>query len=412
MTTNTEGRKREDSRVEGACPARRTGLATILLLGSMACDTSGSGPGPLPPSPPPSPALGARLREIANGLNSPLYLTSPPGDLTRQFVVEKVGRVRIIKDDGLVPTPFLDLTARVSNGSEQGLLGLAFHPQYASNGRFVVNYTTQAGDTRVAVYRVSSDPDRADPASEQVILAVDQPFANHNGGMLAFGPDGHLYIGLGDGGSGGDPQNHAQNRNSLLGKILRVAVSGSGAVSIPADNPFAGQSGARPEIWSYGLRNPWRFSFDRLTGDLYIGDVGQNAREEIDVSTDVDEFGRGRNYGWNIMEGTGCFSGSGCTRTGLTLPVLEYGHAEGCSVTGGYVYRGTRLGGSVGHYFYADYCEGWVRSFRLGGTTVSEHREWASLRPGGQLLSFGEDARGELYILDSSGRVFRIEPAP
>ena len=388
------------------------GLAAALLAAaSPACDANPGSPGPGPGSPPPA-ATGARLREVALGLESPLFLTSPPGDLNRQFIVEKPGRIRILRDDGLVPTPFLDISTKVSGGSEQGLLGLAFHPQYAGNGLFVVNYTNTSGDTRVSLFRVSADPDRADASSEQVILAVDQPFTNHNGGMVAFGSDGKLYIGMGDGGSGGDPQNNGQSRNTLLGKILRLEVSGTGQVSVPSDNPFVGQPGIRPEIWSYGLRNPWRFSFDRSTGDLYIGDVGQNAREEIDVATDVVQFGRGRNYGWNIMEGVACFSGSNCDRTGLTLPVLEYGHSEGCSVTGGYVYRGTALGAFSGHYFYGDYCQGWVRSFRLSGPGVVEQKEWVSLRPGGQILSFGEDARGELYILSGSGRVFRIEPQP
>ena len=386
------------------------GLAAALLaVVSPACD---SGPGiPGPGSPPPA-ATGARLRVVAVGLESPLFLTSPPGDLSRQFIVEKTGRIRVLRNDALVPTPFLDISTSVSNGSEQGLLGLAFHPRYADNGLFVVNYTNTAGDTRVSTFRVSADPDRADAGSEVVILAVDQPFSNHNGGMVAFGPDGKLYIGMGDGGSGGDPQNNGQSRNTLLGKILRLDVSATGQVSVPFDNPFVGQSGIRPEIWSYGLRNPWRFSFDRSTGDLYVGDVGQNAREEIDVATDAAQFGRGRNYGWSIMEGMACFSGSSCDRNGLTLPVLDYGHAEGCSVTGGYVYRGTALGGFAGHYFYGDYCEGWVRSFRLSGPGVTEQLEWPSLRPGGQILSFGEDARGELYILSGSGQVFRIDPQP
>jgi glucose/arabinose dehydrogenase len=384
-------------------------LSGLLAVASPACD---SGPGIPGPGSPPPPATGARLREVALGLESPLFLTSPPGDLNRQFVVEKTGKIRIIRNEALVPTPFLDISGKVSNGSEQGLLGLAFHPQYAANGLFVVNYTNTSGDTRVSLFRVSPDPDRADASSEQVILAVDQPFSNHNGGMVAFGPDGKLYVGMGDGGSGGDPQDNGQSRATLLGKLLRLEVNATGQVSVPADNPFAGQSGIRPEIWCWGLRNPWRFSFDRSTGDLYIGDVGQNAREEINVSTDVAQFGRGRNYGWNIMEGMACFGGSTCDRNGLTLPVLDYSHAEGCSVTGGYVYRGSAVGALAGHYFYGDYCEGWVRSFRLAGTGVTEQQEWPSLRPGGQILSFGEDARGELYILSGSGKVFRIEPQP
>jgi glucose/arabinose dehydrogenase len=354
-----------------------------------------------------------QLQEVASGLDFPVFLTAPPGDNDRLFIVEKSGRIRIVKSGSLLPTPFLDLHSKLSNGGEQGLLGLAFHPEFAGNGRFVVNYTNTAGDTRVAGFRVSADPDVADPASEQLILAVDQPYSNHNGGMVAFGPDGKLYIGMGDGGSGGDPQGNGQNRAVLLGKLLRLELSGAGQVSVPSDNPFVGQAGIRPEIWSYGLRNPWRFSFDRATRDLYIGDVGQNAREEIDVSTSAQQFGRGLNYGWNRMEGTACYEPpSGCAASGLTPPVLDYGHSQGCSVTGGYVYRGAAVPTLVGHYFYADYCEGWVRSFRLNGGAVTDARDWASLRPGGQITSFGEDARGELYLMTAGGQVFRIVATP
>ncbi len=389
------------------------GLGTfILTVMTVGCDASADPAGPGSGDPPA--VLAARLREVANGLNSPVFLTSPPGDLTRAFVVEQGGRIRLIRNDGLVPIPFLDISNKISNGGEQGLLGLAFHPQYAANGRFVVYYTNTSGDIRIASYKVTANPEVADPASEQILLAVPHPsFSNHNGGMVAFGPDGRLYAGIGDGGSGGDPNGNGQNRNTLLGKLVRLDVNAAGQATVPADNPFVGQSGMRPEIWSYGLRNPWRFSFDRLTGDLYIGDVGQNSREEIDASTDVAQFGRGLNFGWKIMEGTACFSpSSGCIRTGLTLPVLDYGHSEGCSVTGGYVYRGSAVPALRGHYFYADYCSGWVRSFRLSGTGITQPLDWATLRPGGQITSFGEDAGGEIYVILSSGRVFRIEPAP
>ncbi len=386
-----------------------TFLVTVMTAG---CDPQVDPAGPGTGTPPAE--LAARLREVANGLSAPLFLTSPPGDQTHAFVVEQGGRIRIIRNDALVPTPFLDISDRISSGGERGLLGLAFHPQYATNGRFVVYYTNPSGDIRIASYKVSANPEVADPASEQILLAVPHPnFSNHNGGMVAFGPDGHLYAGIGDGGSGGDPNGNGQNRNTLLGKLVRLDVSAAGQASIPADNPFVGQSGIRPEIWSYGLRNPWRFSFDRVTGDLYIGDVGQNSREEIDVSTDQTNFGRGLNYGWRIMEGTACFSPSaGCNRTGLTQPVLDYGHNDGCSVTGGYVYRGSLAPALRGHYFYADYCSGWVRSFLLAGRQVTQPLDWASLRPGDQITSFGEDARGEVYIIVSSGRVFRIEPNP
>ena len=388
-----------------------TGWALAMCASTTGgCNTQG--PDPEVPGPPPSPATAARLQEVASGLVMPLFLTAPSGDVNRLFVVEKPGRIRIIKNGALLPTPFLDITAKISNGGEQGLLGLAFHPGYASNGLFIVNYTNGAGDTRVAVYRVSSNPDLADAASEQIILSVDQPYSNHNGGMVLFGPDGKLYIGMGDGGSGGDPQGNGQNRGTLLGKLLRLSVSSTGQVSVPDDNPYVGQSGVRPEIWSYGLRNPWRMSFDRSTGDLYIADVGQNAREEIDVAPASSEYGKGRNYGWVIMEGLACFGGSGCNQNGLTLPVEQYGHGDGCSVTGGYVYRGPTATSYTGHYFYGDYCNGWIRSFRYTGGAATDRQEWTSLTTGSQILSFGEDARGDLYVLTANGKVQRIQPVP
>jgi len=375
------------------------GLLSMLALAACRRDTASPGPNP----------GGVGLQEVASGLAFPLFLTSPPGDNARLFVVEKTGRIRIVRNGSLLSTPFLDVSAKVSNGSEQGLLGLAFHPGYATNGRFVINYTDGSGDTRISIFQVSANPDVANPASEQVILTVDQPYANHNGGMVAFGPDGKLYIGMGDGGSGGDPQGNGQNRNALLGKILRVEVSATGQLSVPSDNPFVGQSGIRPEIWSYGVRNPWRFSFDRQTRDFYMADVGQNAREEINLSTSATQFGRGLNYGWNRMEGTACYSpSSGCNQSGSTLPVLDYSQSDGCSVTGGYVYRGQDVPALSGLYFYADYCEGWVRSFRWNGNAAADQREWAALKPGGQISSFGEDARGELYVMTSGGKVFRF----
>lgn len=375
-------------------------LPLLLLTG---CGSSSGPPGPDGSEPV------LALREIAAGLDFPLFLTAAPGDQTRLFVVEKTGKIRVIRNGTLLAQPFLDLSGKVSSGGEQGLLGLAFHPQYGANGRFVVDYTDGSGNTRVSVFQVSANPELADPASEQVILTVDQPFSNHNGGMVVFGPDGKLYVGLGDGGSGGDPQGNGQNRNALLGKILRLDVSGTGQASVPGDNPFVGQAGVRPEIWSYGLRNPWRFSFDRASGDLYIADVGQNAREEVDVSTGASRFGRGVNFGWNTMEGTACYSPpAGCNRTGLTLPVLDYDHGQGCSVTGGYVYRGDAIPALRGTYFYADYCNGWVRSFRFQGGVPTAQIDWNALRPGGQITSFGEDGKGEIYVMISGGKVFQV----
>ena len=359
------------------------------------------------PSGPPV-GTGARLQEIVSGLSSPLYLTAPPGDAARLFIVEKTGVTRIIKDGVLLTDPFLDLSSRVSGGGEQGLLGLAFDPDYATSGRFIVHFTDLAGNTTLSRFQVSANPDVADPASELVILAATQPFGNHNGGQVAFGPDGFLYLGLGDGGGGGDPGNRGQDLSDLLGSILRLDVRSTEPYAVPPDNPFV-LSGA-PEVWSYGLRNPWRFSFDRATGDLYIADVGERAWEEIDVSTPAEGAGKGANYGWNIMEGTHCFLASGCDQTGLTLPVLEYSHQEGCSITGGYVYRGSAIPALQGLYFYADLCQRWVRSFRYAGGAATEHTEWPSLMPTGPVLSFGEDASGELYILDESGRVSKIVP--
>lgn len=362
---------------------------------------------PEPTEPPESPGS-VRLQLIASGLDFPLYLTSPPGD-DRLFIVEKGGAVRIVKNGVVLDTPFLNLTGRVSGEREQGLLGLAFPPNYTETGRFVAHYTDLAGDTRVSTFLISADPDRADLTAESVILAVDQPGASHNGGQILFGPDGYLYIGLGDGGSrDGNDRGRAQSLADLLGSILRIDIASGSPYSVPPDNPFVGIDGARPEIWSYGLRNPWRFTFDRSTGDLLIADVGEKRWEEINVSTAAQGAGRGLNYGWSQMEGTECMKEVNCDRTNLMLPLVQYHHDEGCSITGGLVYRGNRIPGLRGHYFYADFCEGWVRSFRWEGGAAIESREWPSLRPGRQVTSFGEDSEGELYLMTEDGNVFKI----
>jgi glucose/arabinose dehydrogenase len=353
---------------------------------------------------------GAHLQQVASGLSSPLYLTAPPGDLSRLFIVEQTGAIRIIKDGTLLGVPFLDISAQVLAGGEQGLLGMAFDPDYATTARFVVHYTDLAGDTRLSMFQISADPDIANAASQQIILTADQPYPNHNGGQVVFGPDGLLYMGLGDGGSQNDPEGRGQNLSDLLGSILRLDLHPGTSYSVPVDNPFVGQAGIRPEIWSFGLRNPWRFSFDRATGDLYIADVGQNRLEEVDVAPATEGSGRGANYGWNIMEGSQCLSGEACDQDGLTLPVFEYSHAQGCSITGGYVYRGSAIPSLQGLYFFADYCEGWVRSFRHASGTALELTDWPTLRPGGPITSFGEDAAGELYVLSSSGGVFKVVP--
>jgi glucose/arabinose dehydrogenase len=377
-----------------------------LCVGADACGSDATSSLPI--------GSGVRLAEVATGLSFPLYLTTPPGDVHRLFIVEKTGAIRIVKDGTLLPAPFLDLSAQVSGGSEQGLLGLAFPPDYATSGRFVVHYTDPAGNTRLSVFQLSGDPDVANPAGEQVILTADQPFSNHNGGQIAFGPDGFLYLGLGDGGGGNDPEGRGQDLSDLLGSILRLDVSPGNSYTVPPDNPFVGQQPAtRPEIWSYGLRNPWRFSFDRGTGDLYIGDVGQDMLEEIDVAPASEGSGKGVNYGWSIMEGNRCLGGGSCDQSGLTLPVYQYGHAGGnCSVIGGYVYRGSAIPDLQGTYFFGDFCSGVVHSLRYAQGAAADVTDWPALHTSGPLTSFGEDAAGELYLLESSGRVSRIVPEP
>ncbi|HET9914660.1 MAG TPA: PQQ-dependent sugar dehydrogenase [Anaerolineales bacterium] len=331
---------------------------------------------------------------IASGLQRPVDLQADGSG--RLFVIEKVGRIRIIENDQLVATPFLDVSDRVgSSGNEQGLLGLAFHPRYGENGRFFVNYTDTNGDTVIARFQVSNDPNVADPASESKLLGVDQPFQNHNGGVLAFGPDGYLYAGLGDGGSQGDPRGNAQNTQVLLGKILRIDVDSAEPYAVPADNPFGN------EVWAYGLRNPWRLSFDKATSDLYIGDVGQGQWEEIDFLAAGSPGGA--NFGWDHREGTHEYEGGG--PEGMIDPVAEYSHPEGgCSVTGGYVYRGSMPEWN-GIYLYGDYCSGIVWGL------IQTDGGWQN-----QLLfdlsftitSFGQDGSGELYLVSDSGEILRL----
>ena len=381
-------------------------LALIAAAVLPACKESGE-----PASPPIVDSTGAAVtltaREVLSGLDSPLFLTAPPND-ARLFVLEQSGRVRVVKNGQLVATPFLDIASKLTSGGERGLLGLAFHPRYAQNGLFYVDYTDRNGDTRVERYHVSADADRADAASAQLVITIAQPFANHNGGMIAFGPDGMLYVGMGDGGSGGDPQGNGQNLNALLGKLLRLDVdnaAGGAAYAVPRDNPFVGRSGARGEIWALGLRNPWRFSFDPTTSRLYIADVGQNRLEEINVAGTTEA---GVNYGWNRMEANECYNASSCDRAGLRLPVEQYAHDAGCSITGGYVYRGS-IAALRGHYFYSDYCTGFLRSIRVANDgTVAERQTW-NVGSLGNVTSFGVDAAGELYVVSGSGRVFKLE---
>jgi glucose/arabinose dehydrogenase len=337
------------------------------------------------------------LRPVIDGLSQPLYVTDAGDGSGRLFVVEQAGRILILKNGALLEQPFLDLGDQVLSGGERGLLGLAFHPEFARNGRFFVNYTRQPdGATVIAELHAAPDrPDRADP-DPRVLLTVAQPFPNHNGGMIGFGPEGDLYVGLGDGGSAGDPGDRAQNPNELLGKILRIDVDHGQPYAIPRDNPFAG-GGGRAEIYALGLRNPWRFSFDRQDRRLMVADVGQNQIEEIDVVE------RGGNYGWRRMEGRSCYRpASGCERPGLRLPIAEYQHQRGrCSITGGYVYRGAAMPRLVGTYLFGDYCSGEIFGLRQGEIVLL-------LESGLRIASFGEDASGEVYVVDHGGAIYRI----
>ncbi len=349
-----------------------------------------------------------KLQTIASHLNSPVFLTAPHGDANRLFVLEQGGVIRVLdRATGSVLSTFLTLTG-ISSGGERGLLGLAFDPNYNANGRFYTHYTEANGAITIARFLVSStNANIADPTSQAILVSIPHPtFANHNGGMLAFGADGCLYAAAGDGGSSGDPNNNAQNLASRLGKLLRIDPTTGTACTSGTLNPFL--LNGDQLVWSYGLRNPWRFSFDG--DDLYIGDVGQGAREEINVSAGPNA-GRALNYGWRLMEGSACFNpATNCTSGALTLPTVEYTHDNGaCSVTGGYVYRGQAVPTIQGTYFYADFCAGFVRSFRFNNGSALEQREWPLLAAP-SITSFGQDGLGELYILTTGGDVFRIVP--
>jgi glucose/arabinose dehydrogenase len=354
---------------------------------------------------------------VVSGLTKPVQVVAAPNDYDRIFIVEQrsgsTGRIKIYNlDTGtLNSTPFLSVS--VNTSSEQGLLGLAFHPDYESNGYFYINYTASGG-TYIKRYTVSSNPDIADSGSAYTIMTFSQPYSNHNGGWLGFGPDGYLYIGTGDGGSGGDPGNRAQDiTNQKLGKMLRIDVDGGSPYAIPSSNPFVGVTGD-DEIWAYGLRNPWRCNFDRETGDLWIGDVGQNAHEEITFQPASSSGGE--NYGWRCYEGNNTYNTSGCSSSStMVFPIWDYSHSSGCSVTGGSVYRGAAIPSLHGTYFFGDYCTSKIWSLRYDGLNVSDYQDRTSeLAPSGSSISsivgFGEDAAGEIYICDLGGEVFKIIP--
>ena len=359
----------------------------------MATTTAGTSPSASAPG-----ELALAFAVHADGFQALTFATNAGDGSDRLFAVEQIGRIMILGADGVaLEQPFLDIRERIAAGGERGLLGLAFHPDYARNGRFFVDYTDVNGDTVVSEFQRTSDA-TADPTSEQIVFTVDQPFANHNGGMVAFGSDGALYVGMGDGGSGGDPNGNGQNDDTLLGKIVRVQFDGNGQPGEPA-------------IWDKGMRNPWRFSFDRQTGDLWIGDVGQGLHEEIDAEP---AGSGGRNYGWNIMEGNACFLVADCDRTGLTLPVATYDHgAINCTVIGGYVYRGAAMPALVGKYLYADYCSGYVwlldAAAALAGGDADVQRVGNA---GTGVAGFAEDEAGELYLVTQGGRILSISLAP
>lgn len=388
-------------------------LLTVTLCTGFSCSSStdpngGNGNGGNG-DPPPEPGTYQVENAFPNlSFSNPLYLDHAGDGSNRLFVVEQGGTIQVFENDPSTSnaTTFLDISDRLTSGGERGLLGLAFHPDYENTGYFYVNYTTDnEGNTVISRFQVSSgDPDQADPNSETILLEYDQPFSNHNGGHLAFGPDGYLYIASGDGGSGGDPQNNAQNRSTLLGALLRIDVDGSSngnEYAIPTDNPFAGNSeGFREEIYAYGLRNPWRFSFDSQNGDLLAGDVGQNAYEEIDI------IESGSNYGWNIMEGNHCYDADTCDTDGLVPPVWEYSHDLGRSITGGYVYRGSALSRLTGRYIYGDFVTGiiWALEFSDPDNPTNTELVNSDL----SISSFGTDADDELYICSFDGNIYKL----
>jgi glucose/arabinose dehydrogenase len=382
----------------GAPRPRR--LGRVAAAAALAACLTACGSPAAAPTREPADTQGLTLEVVASGLSRPVDVAVPPGD-RRLYIVEQTGAVRVLDGGRLRPMPFLDLSGEVSCCSERGLLGIAFHPRFRENRHVFLNYTNRDGDTVIERWTATADGNLAIPGSRRVLLEIDQPYSNHNGGCLRFGPDGMLWIGMGDGGSGGDPQRRAQNLGSLLGKMLRIDVDGGSPYGIPPDNPHRDRRGARPEIWAHGLRNPWRYTFDGP--HLYIADVGQWEWEEIDVAPWRQA---GVDYGWNLLEGDACFRSPECLTSKSLRPVLVYPHQEGCSVTGGEVYRGRRTPRLAGHYFFADYCHRWIRSFRWDGGAVTDYREWRNARV--EASGFGVDADGELLVLDHGGRVLRL----
>ncbi len=396
-------------------------IGAAMLLGVL---PGASAAAPMPPPTPavaPAPAAPSAssitLTKVAGGLSKPVFITSARDGTGRLFIVEKTGTVRILSHGTVLSTPLINLSGSVSQGSEQGLLGLAFHPRFKTNRKFYVDYTNRGGTTVIREYRVSAtNPNRVQKGSGRTILKIAQPYSNHNGGMIAFGPDGYLYIGTGDGGSGGDPGNRAQRKDTLLGKMLRINVNGTTSrhnYKVPRSNPYVGRKG-RNEIWQRGVRNPWRFSFDRANGNLWIGDVGQNRYEEVDRARRTSTgAGRGVNWGWHVMEGFHCYQpATGCNKTGKKRPLLNYSHATNgrCAVTGGYVYRGKAIPALRGWYVFGDYCSGEI--FTVPASASSRPSKVRLHGTGGGLISsFGENGRGELFVVYLGGSIYRMDPA-
>ncbi len=403
---------------------RRYGILALFLLAGCAdwFNSPPTNPPPPPPAPPPPPPPpGTPTLHAVGSFFRPTYLTAPRSDSTRVFVTERGGAIRIVRNDTILPTPFLDLRGQIDSAVEDGLYSMAFHPQYATNHMFFVFFTNLNGDIRVVRYLggATANPDIANPTAVDTILAVPHStagfsltFGNHHGGQLQFGPDGMLYVSLGDGGCCRDPAQNGQRHHTMNGKIHRINVDGATGYTVPTDNPFVADTSYPPETWAWGFRNPWRFSFDRQTGDLYIGDVGDATWEEVDVAA-APSRGKGLNYGWSVMEGTHCVN-SGCNQTGLTLPVVDYQHVNGeCDVQGGYVYRGSGVTQLTGYYLYVDYCSGRIGSFKYAGGAATQGRDWSTeISPGSGAVSWGEDARGEVYIMTYGGIVYRIIPHP
>ncbi len=390
---------------------RRCVQLSLLLLPplSLLVDPAGAAPSPCATPNPFPPASTVRLVTAFSGLKAPIGLSHAGDGSGRIFIVEQRGTIQVRRPGQSWAKTFLDISDRVTSGGELGLLGLAFHPDFAENGRFFVNYTARTGGlhTVISEFRVNDKLDEADGRIERILLAIPQPYSNHNGGEIAFGPDGLLYIAMGDGGSGNDPQGNGQNLSSLLGKILRIDVDrseGEKAYGVPPDNPFVNRKRAAPEIWAYGLRNPWRMAFDPATGWLFAGDVGQNTREEIDL------IRKGGNYGWNVMEGTVCTPGVNrrCKPSGFEPPIIDYARSKGTTVIGGRVYRGHAIPSLCGVYVYGDFNSGTIWGLRYDDGAVIEQQQLVD--SGRSVSAFGEDQQRELYVVDYAGEILKIVP--